>query len=171
VTFDAQNCAGTASACVAGRPDQNDVLTFTYSKPMKASSVIPGWDGTSARNVRVNLTDSGSADTVTEVQLDTGTGTVSLGTIQLGANYVNSGSIAFLSSPIAQSADKTTFTITLGTLCTTNVTPTFCGGGSPQKVNTAKTVTWDPTATPPATDLSNIPVDPLVKPFRDFIAF
>jgi chitinase len=171
VKFDAQNCVPASSACVAGRPDQNDVLTFTYSKGMKASSVIPGWDGTSARNVRVNLTDSGSADTVTEVQLDTGSGTVSLGTIQLGANYVNGGNIAFLSSPISQSADKTTFTITLGTLCQTSVSPTFCGTGSPQKVNSAKTVTWDPTATPPATDLSGLAVDPTVKPPRDFIAF
>jgi hypothetical protein len=167
VQFDAQNC-NTGVQCVLHQANHGDILTFTYSKGMLASSIIGGWDGT-PRNVRVNLNDLPSSDTLTEVQLDTGTGTVSLGTISLGASYVNSGSVAFLSSSIAQSPDKATFTITLGTLCATNVSPTFCGTGSPQIVNSAKPVTWQPS--PSATDLSGIAVDATVQPSRTFTAF
>jgi chitinase len=168
VQFDAQNCTTGPVTCVLGQANQNDVLTFAYSKAMLASSLISGWDG-SARNVRVNLNDSGANDTLTEVQLDAGTGNVSLGSVALGQNYSNGGSIAFLSSSIVQSADKTTFTITLGTICTTS-----CGGGTARQItNQTPTVVWSPVTppTPAATDLAGNAVDPNVKPSRIFMPF
>ncbi|HET8536392.1 MAG TPA: Ig-like domain-containing protein, partial [Solirubrobacteraceae bacterium] len=167
--FDAKNCTTGPVTCVVGQANQNDTLTFAYSKPMLASSIISGWDGTT-RSVRVNLSDAGSNDTLTEVQLDTGTGTVSLGTVALGQNYVNGGSVAFLSSSIVQSTDKTTFTITLGALCTTNVSPTNCGGGSTRQItNQTPSVVWTPNAA--ATDTAGNPVDATVTPTRSFMPF
>jgi len=154
-TFDAVNCAPASAACVAGRPDQNDVLTFTYNRAVDPTTIIPAlgaqpaWDGSAGRSVRVNLNDSGGADTLTEVQLDTGSGTVNLGQINLGGNYVNPNSVAFTASAISLTDGGATVKIVLGPLCTTAC---FTGSaGSPRTITTANNVQWVPN--PAAKDL------------------
>jgi hypothetical protein len=171
--FDAVNCAPVSAACVVGRPDQNDVLTFTFNRAVDPKSIIPAfgaqpaWDGSTGRTVRVNLNDSGGSDTLTEVQLDTGSGTVNLGQINLGGNYVNPNSIAFITSPISLTDNGATVKIVLGPLCTTLC---FSGNaGSPRTITSANPVSWLPNAN--AKDLGGTTVDPTVQPGRTFMPF
>jgi hypothetical protein len=42
-------------ASIAGRPEQGDTVTFTYSEPIERLSILPGWTGASANVVvRIN---------------------------------------------------------------------------------------------------------------------
>ena len=59
VSMSAVNGTGTR-----GHLDAGDVITFAYSEPMLASSILPGWSGASAANVRVRFFN-GSPDAFT----------------------------------------------------------------------------------------------------------
>jgi hypothetical protein len=168
VRFDATNCTPVSSTCVAGQANPGDAIAFTYSRAIDPASIVPAttnpvqpaWDGTSARNVKVMLSQGGTNDTLTEVQLDVGGTTVSLGTVALGANYLNGTGSAFSPSPIVMSPDGKTFTITLGP---------FSGTATQlQTVTSAGTVTWTPN--PAAKDLAGIPVSTTAVT-RNFVAF
>jgi hypothetical protein len=114
VSIAAANGTGTS-----GHLDAGDTITFTYSEPMLASSILSGWTGASAATVEVRFF-SGTTDAFTvldstsaaNVKLDAGTisgGGVSLGT---GANFV-SGTVTF-GATLTRSADGTSFVVTLG---------------------------------------------------------
>ncbi len=114
VSIAAANGAGTS-----GHLDSGDTITFTYSEPMLASSVLSGWSGASAATVNVRFFN-GTTDAFTvldssnaaNVKLDAGTtagGGVSLGS---GANFV-SGTVSF-GATLTRSADGKSFVVTLG---------------------------------------------------------
>jgi hypothetical protein len=114
VSIAAANGTGTS-----GHLDSGDTITFTYSEPMLASSVLSGWSGASPATVNVRFFNS-STDAFTvldsasaaNVKLDAGTtngGGVSLGS---GANFV-SGTVTF-GATLTRSADGTSFVVTLG---------------------------------------------------------
>ena len=114
VSIAAANGAGTS-----GHLDSGDTITFTYSEPMLASSVLSGWSGASAATVNVRFF-SGTTDAFTvldganaaNVKLDAGTtggGGVSLGS---GANFV-SNTVTF-GATLTRSADGKSFVVTLG---------------------------------------------------------
>jgi chitinase len=166
VKFDTTNCTG--AGCAAGRADQGDTISFTYSRAMDPASIVPAttnpvqaaWDGTSPRNVKVTLTQGGANDTLTEVELDTGNTVVSLGSVALGANYLTGTTSSFSPSAIAMSSDGKTFTITLGP---------FSGTLSQlQTITSAGSVIWTPNAA--AKDLGGIGVN-TTPVTRSFIAF
>ena len=48
-----------------GHIDAGDTITFTYSEPMLASSILSGWSGSSAASVKVRFFSGGSADSFT----------------------------------------------------------------------------------------------------------
>jgi hypothetical protein len=139
VSIAAANGPGTP-----GHLDAGDTITFTYSEPMLPSSILSGWSGASAATVKVRFF-SGTADAFTvldsasaaNVKLDAGTtagGGVSLG----GANFV-SNTVTF-SATLTQSADDTSFVVTLGS------------PDSPSRVVSAQTgaanMRWTPKAGP-----------------------
>jgi Bacterial Ig-like domain len=111
--------AANGGAGTSGHLDSGDTITFTYSEPMLASSILSGWSGASAASVKVRFF-SGTTDAFTvldsasaaNVKLDAGTtagGGVSLGS---GANFVTS-TVTF-GATLTQSADDKSFVITLG---------------------------------------------------------
>jgi hypothetical protein len=79
VAINVQAVNGTGTA---GRIDSGDVVTYTFSEPMLASSILTGWSGASTA-VTVELGNSGSNDTVS-----VSTGGVNLGVVDTGGNYV-----------------------------------------------------------------------------------
>jgi chitinase len=81
VAVDVQAANGTGTA---GRIDSGDVVTYTFSEAMSASSIKSGWSG-AALAVTVALGSNGTNDTVS-----VSTAGVNLGTIGTGANYVKS---------------------------------------------------------------------------------
>jgi hypothetical protein len=79
VAVDVQAVNGTGTA---GRIDSGDVVTYSFSEAMSASSIKSGWSG-GALAVTVLLGSNGTNDTVA-----VSTAGVNLGTIGTGANYV-----------------------------------------------------------------------------------
>ena len=120
----ATNKAGGA----AGKIENGDTLTFTYSEPITSDSVWSGWNGASTA-VNVRFTDSATADTVTV--LTATTGTVKLGTVATNGNYVIATST--FASTMVRSADGASIVVTLGT-------PTSVQGTAV----TAKNMAWTP---------------------------
>jgi hypothetical protein len=144
VSIAAANGTGTA-----GHLDAGDTITFTYSEPMLASSILSGWSGASAASVKVRFFN-GTTDAFTvldnastaNVKLDAGTvsgGGVSLGSV---ANYVSS-TVTFAAT-MTQSADDKSFVVTLGA-------PDIAARIVSAQVS-AKNMTWTPKAGP--TDLA-----------------
>ena len=114
VSMSAVNGTGTP-----GHLDSGDVITFTYSEPMLASSILSTWSGTGSASVNVRFFD-GSPDTFTvldsasaaNVRLDAGTTTSGGVTLGALANYVT-GTVTFAAT-MTRSADGRSFVITLG---------------------------------------------------------
>jgi hypothetical protein len=138
VSIAAANGSGTS-----GHLDSGDTITFSYSEPMLASSVLSGWSGASAATVNVRffngttdaftVLDSGSA---ANVKLDAGTtggGGVSLGS---GASFVTS-TVNF-GATLTRSADGKSFVVTLGS-------PDNSSRVSSTRTGTAN-MTWTPKA-------------------------
>jgi len=97
----------------AGKIENGDTITFTYSEPITAASVWSGWNGASTA-VNVTFTNSGTADTVTV--LTASTGTVKLGTVATNGNYVSATTT--FASTMVRSADGASIVVTLGTPAT-----------------------------------------------------
>jgi hypothetical protein len=144
VSVSAANGTGTA-----GHLDAGDTITFAYSEPMLASSILAGWTGSSAATVNVRFFN-GTTDAFTvldsasaaNVKLDAGTaagGGISLGST---ANYVTS-TVTF-GATMTRSADGTSFVVTLGS-------PDIASRVVATAV-AAKNMTWTPKAGP--TDLA-----------------
>lgn len=102
----------------AGRPDAGDTLTYSYSEPVDALSIVSG-SCSAAVNVVVridNNTSSGSRDTFT-VWNSAGTTQLPVGTVNLqGSGYVTSN-VAFgaTGTPSTLSVSGSSVVITLGT--------------------------------------------------------
>jgi hypothetical protein len=140
----AANGTGTA-----GRLDAGDTITFTYSEPMLASSILSGWTGLTPATVTVRFFSATASDTFTvldsasaaNVKLDAGT-TVAGGVSLASTAYVT-GTVNFTAT-LAQSADKRSFVVTLGSPDNS--------GRIPATPVTARNMTWTPKAGP--TDLA-----------------
>jgi len=79
VDVEATNVAGGT----VGKAEQGDVVTYTFSEPMKAASVLAGWDGASTPVV-VRFNQMNPADVLTVFD--------SSDTTQLALGSVTSGS-------------------------------------------------------------------------------
>jgi hypothetical protein len=77
----------------ANKTDAGDTITLTYSRTMRATSILPGWDGT-ARAVTVRFRDgsllglTGSDDTMDVFTSTAYSTAVNLGSVNLKANLV-----------------------------------------------------------------------------------
>ena len=134
----------------AGHIDGGDTITFTYSEPMLASSILPGWSGSSAASVKVRFFSGSSSDSFTVLDSASGAnvkleaGTTATGGVSLGSNNYVTGTVNF-SATLTQSADGKSFTVTL---TGTADQPSRIVSGS----QSAKNMTWTPKAGP--TDLA-----------------
>ena len=110
----------------AGKIENGDTVTFTYSEPIAAASVWSGWNGAST-SVNVRFTNASNADTFTI--LTATTGTINLGSVATSGNYVSANTT--FASTMVRSADGASIAVTLGT--PTNVQSAAV---------TAKNMTW-----------------------------
>ena len=94
----------------AGKIENGDTVTFTYSEPIAAASVWSGWNGAST-NVKVKFTDATTADTF--AVLTATTGTINLGSVATNGNYVSANTT--FASTMVRSADGASIVVTLGT--------------------------------------------------------
>ena len=96
---------------VAGRAEQGDSITWTYTDPIQPASLLGSWTG-AAQDVHVRLFNNGQGDRV-EVYNTIFSTTVTLGTLSLGRHdYVSGGSLWFFNSTMTMSG--TSVTIVLG---------------------------------------------------------
>ena len=121
---------------IAGRADQGDTITFTYSEPIDPNSILAGWTGASTGVVvRLNQVTS-PGDTVT-IYNAANTTQLPLGTIALGRTDYTSNNRTFGASGTASTMVLTGNSIifTLGTQ--SGAATTAAGTG---------TMTWTPSA-------------------------
>jgi chitinase len=103
--------AANKTGGTAGRIENGDVITFTYSEAITATSVWSGWVGTSTA-VHLRFTDNASNDAVTV--LDTSdAATINLGSLATKGNYVSATTT--FNSTMVRSADGASIVVTLGT--------------------------------------------------------
>jgi len=146
----------TASAgATAGRPDNPDTISFTYSEPMKASTILSGWDG-SPQTVTARITDDDAATSGNDSFSVDG---VSLGKVNMGSTGWATAGITWANSSMVLSSDRRTVTVTIGATCVSS--SSNCGS----KLNTitaSRTFTWIPVSTPTddAGNTTNTATDP-----------
>lgn len=132
-----------------GSVGKGDSITLTFADATSGvdpKSVYSGWaNGTASVNTNnlftVTIADTGTNDTMT---FSTASGTLSLGSVRLGANYVTGTSLTFSgngSNATALSWSNGAVTVTLGQL-----------GGTALPVTGTPTLTWTPPTT--VTDLA-----------------
>ena len=125
--------AGLANGGAAGTLDAGDVLTLTFSEPMRPQSLIAGWNGGGAQAVKVRVAD-GAPDTLT-VRTANDAAVVPLATgVAFGADVVPAGGATF--DATLQAAGAAGYTVTLGARTAGAVAPAVAAG----------TLTWTPAA-------------------------
>ena len=78
-----------ANGGTLGQMDANDTVTFSWSEPMLASSIMAGWAGTSTP-IRVRVTSNGGSNDALEVFNAAGTLELDLAqSVALNADYVS----------------------------------------------------------------------------------
>jgi chitinase len=98
-----------AAGKTAGKPESGDVLTYTFSEPIRAGSILAGWTG-SATSVVVRFSN-GNPDALTVFDA-TNTTQLPLGSVSSGKNYVGA-SMRFTASGMVLAGN--TIALTLGT--------------------------------------------------------
>lgn len=117
---------------IAGRPELGDTMTFTYSEPIDAISLVAAWDGDAATNVVVRLANgsafAGTNDAMT-VYNATNTTLLPLGTIDLGRRDFASAARTFGASgtPSTLTMTGSEVTVTLGTASGATTTASATG--------------------------------------------
>ena len=106
-SISAENKAGGT----AGKIENGDTLTYTYSEAVTPASVWPGWDGSSTA-VHIKFTSSGN-DTITILNTANNASAIHLGSVQTNADYVTATTT--FNATMAMSSDGTSVVVTLGT--------------------------------------------------------
>jgi chitinase len=106
--------AATNGGANAGRPQSGDVITFSFSEAITATSILAGWDG-SSRAVQVRFTSSTSTGLDRFHVRDSGGGTaVKLDSTVLTYANVVTGTVTFAATML-RAADGRSVSVTLGT--------------------------------------------------------
>lgn len=151
--YDVQTSNGPAST--AGRLENRDTMTLTYSERVNLAGITSGWTGT-ALAVTVRLQDGallglgGNDDTITVLRNGTA---VNLGSVNLKQNYVQSQATAEFA------ATMTTSTTTVNGVTATRIILTMGSqtiGVTPPTVVSSSVMVWTPSTA--VTDLNGRPV-------------
>lgn len=113
----------TINGGVVGKADTGDRVIYTFSEPIDANSILPGWTGAST-TVTVRLVSQGGGDRITVFDPSNTTET-SLGFVRLSSSNYVSGTVNFTNSTIVRSGS--TITVTLGTASGPTLTVTAAG--------------------------------------------
>jgi signal peptidase I len=151
--YDVQTANG---GFIAGRLENRDSLTLTYSERVNLNGILAGWTGT-ATAVTVRLRDgallglsSSTDDTITVLRNGS---PVNLGSVNLNGNYISTQSSADFA------ATMTATTTTVDGVTATRVTLTMgsqTSGTTPSTVFTSSTMSWTPSVL--VSDLTGRPV-------------
>lgn len=119
--FDVQTANGTGTA---GKVDNGDTVTFTYSEAVSLTSIRSGWNGTAlavtARLRDGNLLNLGNKGDTLDVLV--GGTAVNLGSVNLKEDYLKSGKTATFNATLTASTvtvngvDRTVVTLRIGTV-------------------------------------------------------
>ncbi len=116
----ADNTAPTASDVqivngtgTAGTPDNNDVITLTYSEQIDPQSVLAGWTGT-ALTVTVRATNGGGGNDTVTIWNSANTTQLNLGSINLGRTDYITVSRTFTTSSLTVSGGVMTIVMNGG---------------------------------------------------------
>lgn len=147
----------TTNSGIVGKLTVGDTLSLTYTRSMKLTSLVAGWDG-SARSVGVRIRDGGSlglaaTDDTVDVFTTTGfTTAVNLGSVNLKGDFIKKNQ----TSGFAATMTATTVTVNgqPATQISITLTAISANGGGLKTVTTGRTMVWTPSAT--AQDLNNI---------------
>jgi hypothetical protein len=146
-TVTVDNTAPTASdiqttngGAIAGRPDQNDTITYTFSEPIDPNSILAGWTG-SATNVVVRVNDGSLSNDTAAIFNSANTAQAPLGSVNLGRTDYTAANITFGATGTASTMTMSgnAITIKLGTQSAAGTTALSTGS-----------MIWTPSAT--ATD-------------------
>jgi acid phosphatase family membrane protein YuiD len=109
-TTDVQTANGTG---LAGRAEQGDTITFSFSEQMNPASILTGWDGLSPATVTVTLTRGTGQGKDSFTVASTNLGTVNLGVTgyMAGGNNMTFGTTA---APTTMALNGSQIVITLG---------------------------------------------------------
>jgi hypothetical protein len=135
VTFTADATKPTAVSVVAankaggtaGKIENGDTITFTYSEAIDPASVLSGWNGASTA-VRVRFTNSAAGDTFA-IRASGPVAIATLGSVATTGDYVSATSDVL--ATMERSADGASVVVTLGTPSTAQATAV-----------TAKNMSW-----------------------------
>lgn len=146
--FDVQATGGGA---VAGRIDQGDSISFTWTEQVAPSSILPGWNGGATPvTLRVrdgNLVGTGNRGDTLDVLV--GGGAVNLGSVNLRDDFVRPN------KTVTFAATMTAGTVTIDGQVRSVVTiqlGTASGAGSLRTVSNAQAMVWSPSGA--VTDLN-----------------
>jgi hypothetical protein len=130
----------TNGGSIAGRPELNDTITYTFSEPIDPNSVLAGWTG-AATNVVVRVNDGGLGSDQVQIFNSTNASQLPLGSVSLGRTDYTFLSITFGATGTAStmSISGNSITVKLGTQSAAGNTAAATG-----------TMVWTPSAT--ATD-------------------
>lgn len=120
----------TNGGAVAGRPDAGDVITFTFSEPMRPASILAGWTGASTA-VFVRLSNGGT-DRL-RVRNPGNTANLPFGSVRIGTAWVTA--TANFNATMVMVGN--TIVVTLGTQTS----------GTVATSNTTYNMLWSPSAT------------------------
>lgn len=139
--YDVQTANGGS---LIGRLENRDSMTMNYSERVNPNGILSGWTGTGTA-VTVRLRDgalvggsSSTDDTITVLRNGTA---VNLGSVDLGGNYMSTGSTADFaatmtaSTTIVNGVTATVVTLTIGAQSS---------GTTPSTVSTSSTMIWTP---------------------------
>jgi len=119
-TVDAVRPSGTAVAAAngganAGRPESGDVISFSFSEAITATSLLAGWDGT-ARTVQVRFTNSTTSPTLDTFRIRDSAGNTTVKLDNNVATYANvvTNTVNFAATMV-RAADGQSVSVTLGT--------------------------------------------------------
>jgi hypothetical protein len=99
---------------IAGRPEQGDTITYTFSEAIDPCSLVAGWDGTGTTNVVVRINQSASADPLL-VYNSANTTQLPLGSVNTINSVGSNRTFGASGTPSTMSMSGSTVTVTLGT--------------------------------------------------------
>jgi hypothetical protein len=130
----------TNGGSIAGQPEQNDTITFTFSEPIDPNSILAGWTGT-ATNVVVRVNNNTPTNDQLQIFNSTNASQLPLGSVNLARTDYVTANITFGATGTASSMSMSgnSITVKLGTQSAAGTTALSTGA-----------MVWTPSAT--ATD-------------------
>ena len=132
-------------ASIAGRPEQNDTVTFTYSEPVDPNSILAGWTGAQT-DVVVRINNNIAASGGNDQLIVANSANTALLPITGSTPHLNLGRIDYVGVNRTFGLTGTKSRMTMSGNSITIILGTQSGAGTTAVAN--GTMTWTPSTTP-----------------------